>query len=1219
MDRRFVSGCAAFIAICFVLAGSVAAQGTLGRLVGTVLDSSGGVLPGATATLSSEATGFKATEVANAQGGFTFAQLPIGTYKLVVELSGFRTVTYTGVVINVGQEHSITSRLEVGALTETVLVTASTTLVTTTTPEVTNTVQQAQVLNIPLQGRSIAALIRLQPGVAGMTNRANTVINGGRPSWTQVTLDGINIQDNFIRTNSLDFLPNRPTSDNVAEFSITTSVAGAESAGGATSVRMITPSGSNTFHGSVYEFNRTSKLAANTFFNNSSELEKPKLSRHQAGGRLGGPIVRNKLFFFGYYEGFRQTTQATPNLVIPANPDFIDGVFRYAALDGTVGSVNVAQLSGLALDPRLRADLLSKIPSSSNVNNFLVGNSRADRILNTAGYRRNQTDINARDQFDSRVDYNLGDSHRFEGIFSYFKETDDRTDLDAVSPKPLVYTSSNPKRFVGAWRWLIGPRLQNEVRGGANLAPVQFVSDWDYASAGILYNTALGIANPIGGRGAGGSTAGFLPQGRYTDTYQLNDSATLVAGNHDLQFGGSWQRNHVNPYNFAGQFPTATFGFSAAAPSNVFLTSARFPGGISAADLASANTMLAWLSGTVSSVSQTFQVKDTRSGFVPGIPSNENYTFDNVASYIQDNWRLRPNLTLRLGLKWEYYSPLSEDDNLGFVPIMSGRSFDQVMLDPNTRIGFVDGQFYNKDLNNFGPTAGFAWDVTKDGRTAVRAGYSLSFVNEETVRVAQNVGRGNAGLATTVNLANQYRTVSAGVPLPATPAFLTERTLANQMALTPTAVLWGIDPEITSPKVHQVSAGIQRELGGGMAAEARYVGTFGRGIWRGIDYNQVQISQAFITDFTRARTNGYLAQQAGLAFNPNFNANVPGSQPLTVLPTFGANLLSNATVITHLQTNAVAALADFYVTSRVPAALATFMQNPGIYSADAILNGGFSDYNALQFELRRRFRDGLFAQVNYTWANSKTDSAGTAQNRFEAFLDNQRPDLSVARSIFHTTHVLNANAIYELPFGEGKRWANGGGWTNQLVGNWQFGAILNLQSGSPISFFSGRGSFNRVGRSDCGILTACNTAFTTMSADEIKGLLGIHKLPDGRIFWIDPKVIDPNTGRGVGPDNLTNAPGFAGQVFFNPVAGEVGNLPLLGFDGPPQFNLDLALSKRFRLIDRYRLEVKGEAFNLLNQPSFFIGDADINSATFGRLTSVNVGARIIQLSARFEF
>ena len=1188
------------------------AQTPLGAVSGTVLDQSGGVLPGATVTLTNAGTGQVMTAVSGDTGAFLFPQVPVGTYKVTVSLEGFKAAEFTDVNVAVGQQYSLTARLAIGAQTETVTVEAGASLVQTTTPEVTSTVVQKQVLDIPLANRDVTNLINLQAGVVGVPTRANTVINGGRPTWTQVTLDGINIQDNFIRTNSLDFLPNRPTSDNVAEFSITTSVSGADAAGGATAVRMVTPSGTNRFTGSIFEFNRDNKFSANSFFNNASELPKPELSRHQFGGRIGGPIMRDKLFFFFTYEGQRQTQQPASNLTIPASQDFYDGVFRYVDLAGNVRSVNVAQLSGLGIDPIVRSEILSRLPAPSNVNNFNNGDSEAGRLLNTAGYRFLQDDLNERNSYTGRLDYALSDAHRFDGVFSYFKEIDDRTDLDGVSQRPLVYTSSDPKRYALAWRWAGSSRFHNELRGGANLAPVAFVTDWDFAD--VLYGTALGITNPV---------AAFQSQGRYTDTYQLNNNASYVRGNHQLQMGGSWQRNRVNPYNFAGQYPTVTFGFSSAAPSDVQLNSAQFPGGISAADLATANAMAAYLGGVVSQTAQTFRVRDTTSGFVPGIPSNEHYTLDNIAVFAQDNWRWKPNFTIRGGLKWEYYSPLKEDNNLGLAPILNGRPFRDVMLDPTTTLTFINGEMYNKDLNNFGPTAGFAWDLTKDGRTAVRGGYSLTFVNEDTLTVARAATTANAGLSTGVTLSNQYATLSGGVPLPATPAFLSERTLANQLALSTTAVLWGIDPDIKAPHVHQVSVGIQRELPWSMAVEARYVGTFGRGIWRGIDNNQIQLSQSFMDDFARARQNGFLAQAAGLAFNPAFNASVAGSQPLTVLPTFGGGLLTNATARQAIQQDEPGRLADIYMTSLNVAGRAAarevFLQNPGIYSSNAIENGGFTDYNALQLELRRQFRNGFFGQVNYTYAHTKTDSDGTNQNRFEAFLDNNRPALSVGRSEFHNTHVMNANAIYELPFGTGRRWLNGGGLTNVLLGGWQIGTIVNLQSGSPVTIFSGRGTFNRAGRSGCATLASCNTAVSTLSVEQIKDLIGVYKTADGTIYWIDPKVIDPATGRAVGPDTLDHAPGFPGQVFFNPKAGEVGNLPVMAFDAPRIFNMDLALSKRTRIAGRFNLELKAEAFNLTNSVSFTNGDENINSATFGQITGVAVGARVMQFSARFDF
>ena len=1223
MNRQYLPGQRALrsvlaIALVILCAAGVAAQTTLGRLSGSVLDSSGAALPGATITLTNENTNQAQTVIAGENGAYVFPQVPVGSYKVEFTLQGFKTATYNNVAVNVGQEYSLTPRLELGAITEQVEVTAGSALVSTTSPEVTATVLQKQVLDIPLANRDVTNLIKLQPGVPAMTNRANTTVNGGRPTWTTVTLDGINIQDNFIRTNSLDFLPNRPTSDSVAEFTITTSVSGADTAGGATTVRMITPSGTNRFTGSVFEFNRDADFAANTFFNNASSLPKSDLSRHQYGGRFGGPIAKDKLFFFGYYEGFRQKTQPAQNLTIPANADLMDGVFRYLATDGSgaVRSVNVMQLTGLAVDPKLRSEFLSLIPSASNVNNFDVGNSTTARLLNTAGYRFNQTDNNNRDQFGFKVDLSASNNHKFEGVYSYFKEVDDRTDLDFVSPEPLVYTSSDVHRFSLGWRWLGSSNFQNELRGGANLAPAHFLTDWQFPSN--LYTTALGITNPISGSGFAANGTAFQAQGRYTNTYQIGDTANMMMGAHQIQMGGSWQRNHVNPYNYAGQFPQVSFGFSSVAPANLALTSAQFPGGISAAELANANALASWLGGTVSGVAQTFQVRDQTSGFVAGIPSNENYTLDNIAAYVQDNWRWKPNFTVRAGLKWEYYSPLKEDDNLGFLPILNG-SFEQAMTNPATQVSFVNGNFYNKDLNNFGPTVGFNWDVTRDGRTAVRGGYSLTFVNEEPVTVGRAAARGNAGLTTAAATPPVYATVSGGVPVIATPTFLSTRTLANQLAVNSAGALWGIDPDIQNPHVHQVSFGIQRELPWAMAAEARYVGTFGREIWRGIDYNQVAMSSEFLADFGRARQNGYLAVAAGLPYSGAFNAAVAGSQQLTTLPNFGI-ALNNNTIVTNLQTNQAGALADFYTQQTASAAMArsTFFQggNNGIYASQAIGNGGFSNYHSMQFELRRQFRNGLFGQVNYTWADTKTDSAGTAQNRFEAFMDNFRPELSTGRSIFHVTNVINANAIYELPFGSGKRWLNGDGVTNAIVGGWQMASIVAWQSGSPISIRSGRGTFNRVGRSNCADAVSCNTAFSSLSVEEIKKLIGIHKV-ENRIYWIDPKVIGTD-GRAVAADNAANS-GFADQVFFNPTAGQVGNLPVMTFDGPSQFRVDLALSKRISFTDRHRIEIKGEAFNLTNTPSFFIGDMDINSTTFGRLTSVNVGSRVVQLSIRFDF
>ena len=779
------------------------AQSTFGRVAGSVLDSSGGVLPGATITLTNQLTNQSQTTSTTEVGAFVFPQTPPGTYKVEIALEGFKTATYTDVIVNVGAEYSLTARLELGALTEAVTVEAGSSLVKTTTPEVSSTVLQRQMLDIPLANRDVTNLIKAQPGVQAFTNRTNTSINGGRPTWTQITLDGINIQDNFIRVNGLDFLPNRPTSDNVAEFSITTAVSGADTAGGATTVRMITPSGTNKFIGSVFEFNRDAKYC--------SELV---LQQRQQRGEAGSQPT-------SVWRPHRRSDLAQQDVLLLQLRGLPSDDADLAERDHP-GQRRFAQrrvpLRGQRWQPaagqRDAADRAARRPEASRraVLEASVGVERQQqgrRQLDDGAppqYGRLSLQPDRPEQPQSvRVPWRLSRRASVTGSrasTATSRRLDDRTDLDLISPdRPLrlhEFGGTSDSRWRGA-----GCRrrtFQNEIRGGGNLSPVQFITDWDY-SAGILYNTALSIINPDCRNWHGGEVGGvgFQNQGRYTDTYQLTDSASWLLGRHELQMGGSWQRNKVNPYNFRGQFPQVSFGFSPAAPASVQLTTSQFPGGISAAEFANANALASWLGGIATSVNQTYpgQGQDVRLRLRH---SRERELHARQHRRVRPGQlAVKPNLTLRAGLKWEYYSPLREEDDLGFLPVLD-KPFDQVMLDPNARVTFVDGYMFKKDLNNFGPTAGFAWDVTKDGKTAVRGGYSLTFVNEDQATVARAASRGNAGLSTAVNLTNLYASVSGGIPLPATPPFLTERTLAQQNALSATGMLLGHRSE------HQVSA-----------------------------------------------------------------------------------------------------------------------------------------------------------------------------------------------------------------------------------------------------------------------------------------------------------------------------------------------------------------------------------------------------------------------------
>ena len=583
----------------------VMAQASFGRLAGTVFDNTGAVLPGVTVTLTSELTGQTQTTTTTETGAFLFPQVQPGRYTVTMTLAGFKTATFTQVEINVGAERSLTARLEVGQLAETITVTAGGSLVQTTTPEVTQTVVQRQIVDLPLEARNPIELIRLQAGVPGILNRTTTGINGGRPTWTQITQDGINIQDNFIRTNALDFVPNRPTSGDGRRVHHHHERPGCRC-------------GRRRDRRAADHAVRHQSLPGRCLRVQSQQQPLEQLVLQQAerpaDARAQSKAVRRHA---------RRADRAEPPLLLrllrrlpAADPGHAEqrhpGLRRFPAgrlsLCGSGWSDPRGQRDaarGAAARPGGPARYFREVPAASNVNNFDVGNSTESRLLNTAGYRFLQRNLTDRNQWGVRVDYEATPRHRFEVNYAWFRETDDRGDLDAVHERPVVFTRSTVQRYVAAWQWR-RPNMTNEVRGGGNLAPAAFENNETFGNA--IFSVPF-ITSRV---------ATFQPQGRDTRTFQYSDTGSWLRGRHELQFGAQLQQIRVNSYDYAGRFPSVAFGFSAAAPAAVQLTAARFPGGISAADLASANALLALLSGTITSVGQTFEVRDRTSGFVAG-------------------------------------------------------------------------------------------------------------------------------------------------------------------------------------------------------------------------------------------------------------------------------------------------------------------------------------------------------------------------------------------------------------------------------------------------------------------------------------------------------------------------------------------------------------------------------------------------------------------------
>ena len=317
--------------------------------------------------------------------------------------------------------------------------------------------------------------------------------------------------------------------------------------------------------------------------------------------------------------------------------------------------------------------------------------------------------------------------------------------------------------------------------------------------------------------------------------------------------------------------------------------------------------------------------------------------------------------------------------------------------------------------------------------------------------------------------------------------------MADQIAVSLTSVIRGMDQDVKQPHVHQFSAGITREIMWNMAVEARYVGSRGRDIWRGVDLNQLDaigaLGGAFAADFQRARQNGFLALAAGGGFVPDFNPNIPGEPGAHGAADLSASSTSRPSGRPSSRTSWRASPTSTCRPAAVTttAARAAFLANPGIYASEYMDNTSFQDYDALQLELRRQFRHGIFGQINYTFSETRSDSIGDgSQNRIEPFLDNAGRDWTPDTRSTTTRMSSTPTRSSSCPSAQGKRWLNGGGFTDALFGGWQLATIVKWQSGAPLSISSARGTFNRTGRS------GRQTAVTSLTTEQIKALFGVR-------------------------------------------------------------------------------------------------------------------------------
>jgi hypothetical protein len=1254
----------------FVTQVAIQAQ-TTGSLSGTVTDQAKAVVAGATVTLQSNVAGAERNAVTDSNGAFDFQALLPGTYMVSVEATGFKKAVAREIVVSVSLTTQVNVELEVGLAGEVVTVTATQEVLNTASPSLTNVINTRQVVDLPLPTRNPLELAGLQAGIAVVgDNVRGSSISGLRQTATNVTQDGINAMDNFVKTSSL-FAISTPSLNSTAEFSITTGTVGSDQGRGVGQVTLVTKSGTNEFHGGGFYMNRNDALQANTFFNNALGTPRGRQNQHFFGFDIGGPIYaprfgeggpalwsgKDRATFFFAYEGFRDNFSVTRNRTV-LTPEARQGIFRYTRICGTAPGctpgTQTVNLLTIGNQNTLNPITTAIIGATPLPNNTDVGDG-----FNTAGFRYNVTGISNNDKYVGRYDHQLvndtwAGSHKLEFVLNYFKSIlspDTFNGLEAPFPGLVNSTQGGPRWLVtGALVSNFGPSVTNVFRVGKQWAPVGFLLEKDPTEPFIDFQ---GITDPYAGDN-------FQSQGRDTQVWQISDNVSWSRGNHLVRFGGDYQQIFADTFNDAGINPRIVLGTPAHNSGNISDSSFPFS---NATITASGRNTFANLVGNLSSAAATLNVISPDSGFVPGATRSRLFQQRDLALYVQDQWRARNNLTLNLGVRWDYMGVPTIPNGLAIQLTnhehIFGVSGFGNLFNPNAPAGaapavgtldFVSGNtgkgLYNNDWNNFAPFFGFAWSPEFSsglgkvifggaGKSSLRGGYSISYLRDgfTVISNALGVGTTNPGLiASAANTTPTGVLTGAGVPLPI-PTFqmpITDR--ANNL-LNPNNSLWGIDPNLRTPYVQQWSFGYEREILPNTAFEVRYSANHAIKVYRAVDFNEVNIFEnGFLQEFLRAQKNLAINAANG---SPNSFANLFPAQGTVPLPIFSrffatgvsaANGFQNATFINNLNNNNVAgigatlATSNIYRASRELAANGIpanfFVANPNSFGSRLLTNDSMSNYHSLQVELRRRFTGGLMFQADYTFSKALTDApdaVGNNQNTLENFRTFRDKRLDYRRSNDDQAHRFVANGLYDLPFGRGRRYLSGSNsFVNQAIGGWSVGGIVVWSTRPPFSITSGRSSFNTWA---AGSADGNPAQLLGISFEEFQKNVGVFRTPGG-VFWFNPDLLNittsPTTGRVV---SSTLKPGLLGQ----PAPGTFGNFPLNSIDSGRFFNLDTSVTKRFPIGEQVSFEIKTTFINILNNANFTYGNTAFDSTSFGRITATTGSQRVIHFQGSLRF
>ncbi|HEU4933271.1 MAG TPA: carboxypeptidase-like regulatory domain-containing protein [Pyrinomonadaceae bacterium] len=923
-----------------------------GSLSGTVTDPKGAVVAGATVTVKNAATNQEFSTQTNNNGAYSITTLSSGVYTATITAAGFKQAAVTDIKIDVAKASTINVELEIGSANETVTVVGGGELLQTQNATVGTTLTGRQITDLPTASRDALDLVLTMPGTATPGRPRTSSVNGLPKGALNITIDGINVQDNLLKSNDGFFTYIRPRTDAISEVTVSTSNPGSESAAeGAVQIKFVTQGGSNEYHGGLYWYHRNPALNANYWFNNrdlppdpvTRKAPQSRILLNQPGGKVGGPIRIPKLFngtdrafFFVNYEEFRlpeRTPLRTRTILTePAR----NGIFRYEAAIPSGGvpgactttgatsglmrcSVNLYSIAAAGLfpstpDPTIGA-LLGEIRGSVNgltVRPVVVAAGSAAELnrelvsfTNIGGQVRKFPTV--------RLDFNITKKHHLENIWNYQKfdgVVDFLNNVDPAFPGFPNHGAQTSIRWsnVAALRSTLTNNIVNEARMGWVGGITHFFSDVNpgqFANQGG-YNLGIGAA------GITSATVTAAPSRRNSPVKQFQDTLTWNTGSHTFSFGGEVTRVNLFSQSFTRVVPAVAFGVDQTLDATLFngmFTSGNFPGS-TAGIRNTAAAIYATLTGRTTQWSYT-GIGDEQGKYVINGDLIRRMHQTTYGFYAQDSWRLRPNLTLTVGLRNEALLPyVAENKSYSFATYdqLFGVSGTDNLFKPGTLTGspttFVElgasGQKpFNEDRWNLLPSFGFSyspnwksgllgWLNGSGGQTVIRGGFSRASVREGT-NVFQAITGSNPGPTFT---ANRSISLSGANNLPVG-TLLRNGTIpaANNV---PSSVVYPFVPSITDSVnafipdlklgyVDSYTFGIQREITKDTVLEVRYVGNRGKDLWRQYDLNETNtIENGYFNEFKLAQQNLVANINAGRGLNFRYFGPGTGTAPLPI-------------------------------------------------------------------------------------------------------------------------------------------------------------------------------------------------------------------------------------------------------------------------------------------------------------------------------------------------